>query len=90
MDIPQRLTDLPEHLTVEEFWETFGRIENEMLDFKRAVSKDIRETIPAMAVTVGGYIVHGVNRNLEIVGCPRSQKTVDRITKIAHEWELYT
>ena len=63
----------------------FGRIESEMLDFKRAVSKDIRETIPAMAMTVGGYIVHGVNRELEIVGYPRSQKTVDRITKIAYE-----
>ena len=82
---PQRLTDIPEHLTVEEFWEMFGRIENEMLDFKRAVSKDIRATIPAMAMTVGGYIVHGVNRKLEIVGCPSSQKTVDRITKIAYE-----
>ena len=85
MDFPQRLTDIPEHLTVEEFWEMFGRIENEMLDFKRAVSKDIRATIPAMAMTVGGYIVHGVNRKLEIVGCPSSQKTVDRITKIAYE-----
>ncbi|MCY4369250.1 MAG: hypothetical protein OXF41_07465 [bacterium] len=85
MGFPQRLTDIPGRLTVEEFWEMFGRIENEMLDFKRAVSKDIRETIPAMAMTVGGYIVHGVNRRLEIVGCPRSQKTVDRITKISYE-----
>ena len=85
MGFPKRLTDIPGRLTVEQFWEMFGRIENEMLDFKRAVSKDIRETIPAMAMTVGGYIVHGVNRELEIVGCPRSQKTVDRITKIAYE-----
>lgn len=85
MSLPQRLTDIPDALTVEGFWEMFGRIENEMLDFKRAVSKDIRNTIPAMAMTLGGFIVHGVNRNLEIVGCSRSQKTVDRITRIAYE-----
>ena len=85
MGLPLRLADLPGRLTVEEFWEMFGRIENETLDFKRAVSKDIRETMPAMAMTVGGYIVHGVNPKLEIVGCPRSQKTVDRITKISYE-----
>ena len=82
---PRRLVDIPDALTFEEFWGMFGQIENEMLDFKRAVSKDIRETIPAMTMTLGGYIVHGVNRNLEIVGCPRSQKTVDRITRIAYE-----
>ena len=63
----------------------FGRIESEMLDFKRVVSKDIRDTTPAMAMTLGGYMVQGVNRDLEIVGCPRSQKTVDRITRIAYE-----
>ena len=85
MSLPRRLVDIPDALTFEEFWGMFGQIENEMLDFKRAVSKDIRETIPAMAMTLGGYIVHGVNRNLEIVGCPRSQKTVDRITRIAYE-----
>ena len=85
MSLPRRPADIPDALTLEEFWGMFGRIENEMLDFKRAVSKDIRETIPAMAMTLGGYIVHGVNRNLEIVGCPRSQKTVDRITRIAYE-----
>ena len=84
MSLPQRLADIPDDLTVEGFWEMFGRIESEMLDFKRAVSKDIRDTTPAMAMTLGGYIVHGVNRDLEIVGCPRSQKTVDRITRIAY------
>ena len=55
-----RLHELPERLTTEEFWELFGDIEHESLDFKRGVPGDIQETIPAMAMTDGGMIVHGV------------------------------
>ena len=49
MSLSRRLVDIPDALTFEEFWGMFGQIEYEMLDFKWAVSKDIRETIPAMA-----------------------------------------
>ena len=79
------LRNIPEKLTVEEFWELFGRIEHEALDFKRGVPDDVLTTIPAMAMTSGGLIVHGVGPGLEIVGCPRSQNTLDRITRYANE-----
>ena len=77
--------DIPDRLTVEEFWELFGKIEHEELDFKRGVSDSILSTIPAMAMTNGGIIVHGVTDRRAIVGCPRSQNTVNRITQRAHE-----
>ena len=80
-----RLDGIPAVLTADEFWNLFGHVEHESLDFKRAVSGDIRQTIPAMAMTSGGLIVHGVDREHQITGCPRSQKTVDRITRIANE-----
>ena len=82
--IPQ-LADIPEELTVEEFWRLFGRVEHERLDFKRGVPGDILETIPAMAMTHGGLIVHGVDDKRNITGCPLSQNTVDRITRYAAE-----
>lgn len=85
--VPARLDidGLPERLTVDGFWATFGRIEHEALDFKRGVSGEILDTIPAMAMTDGGLIVHGVDRDLNIVGCPLSQNTFDRITRFANE-----
>ena len=76
---------IPERLTVGEFWARFGRIEHEELDFKRGVSEEILDTIPAMAMTDGGLIVHGVDRDLNVVGCPLSQNTFDRITRFANE-----
>lgn len=77
--------DIPDRLAVEEFWELFGKIEHEELDFKKGVSDSILSTIPAMAMTNGGIIVHGVTNDRAIVGCPRSQNTVNRITQRAHE-----
>ncbi len=85
--VPARhdLAELPDRLTDDEFWARFGRIEHEALDFKRGVSREILDTIPAMAMTDGGLIVHGVDRDLNIVGCPFSQRTLDRITRFANE-----
>ena len=80
-----RLHELPERLTADEFWELFGDIEHESLDFKRGVSNAIRETIPAMAMTDGGLIVHGVQDDRTIKGCPMSQNTADRIKRYAYE-----
>ena len=82
---PLDLDELPGRFTVDGFWATFGRIEHEALDFKRGVSGEILDTIPAMAMTAGGLIVHGVDRDLDIVGCPFSQRTLDRITRFANE-----
>ena len=80
-----RLADIPDRLSEEDFWDLFGRVEHETLDFKRGVPDDILTTIPAMAMTDGGLIVHGVASDLKVTGCPRSQNTVDRITRFAGE-----
>ena len=82
--IPQ-LTEIPSSLTEAAFWRLFGRLEHERLDFKRGVPSDIRDAIAAMAMTHGGLIVHGVDDNRNVTGCPLSQNTQDRITRIASE-----
>ena len=76
---------IPDRLTVEGFWALFGKIKHEELDFKRGVSDSILSTIPAMAMTNGGIIIHGVKNDRTIVGCPMSQNTINRITQRAHE-----
>lgn len=80
-----KINEIPEQLTVKQFWGLFGRLEHAGLDFKRGVSDSILQTIPAMAMTSGGLIVHGVTDDRRIVGCPASQNTVDRITRRANE-----
>ena len=80
-----RLGEIPPRLATDEFWSLFGRLEHEQLDFKRGVPADIRDTIAAMAMTHGGLIVHGVDDERNVVGCPLSQNTQDRITRIASE-----
>lgn len=79
------LSDFPDVMTPEVFWELVGRIEHEQLDFKRGVPADLLHTIPAMAMTDGGFLVHGVTDSREIVGCPLTQNTLDRITRYANE-----
>ena len=84
MTVP-KLPQIPDRLTEEAFWNLFGKREHESLDFKRGVPEDILVTIPAMAMTNGGLIVHGVGDGRDIIGCPLSQNTADRITRFAHE-----
>ena len=80
-----RIGDIPQQLSPKEFWDLFGHLEHAGLDFKRGVPADIRDTIAAMAMTHGGLIVHGVDDRRALVGCPLSQNTQDRITRIATE-----
>ncbi len=80
-----RIGDIPQQLSPKEFWDLFGQLEHAGLDFKRGVPADIRDTIAAMAMTHGGLIVHGVDDQRAITGCPLSQNTQDRITRIATE-----
>ena len=80
-----RLADIPRQLSPDAFWDLFGRLEHAELDFKRGVPADVRDTIAAMAMTRGGLIVHGVDDRRTLVGCPLSQNTQDRITRIAGE-----
>lgn len=82
------LADIPARMTVDEFRRLFGRVEHEQLDFKRGVPTDILDTIPAMAMTHGGLIVHGIDSRGRLTGCPFSQNTVDRITRFAGECEV--
>ena len=58
--MPFKLSDIPDHLTEEAFWELFGRVEHETLEFKRIVRAPL-DTIPAMAMTDGGLIVFGID-----------------------------
>ena len=69
----------------DEFWALFGWLEHEDLDFKRGVGGNVRDAIAAMAMTGGGLIVHGVDDGRNVVGCPLSQHTLDRITRLANE-----
>ncbi len=82
--VPQ-IGEVPGSLTQDAFRELFGHVEHAQLDFKRGVATDVRDTIAAMAMTEGGLIVHGVDDQRRIVGCPLSQNTQDRITRIAME-----
>ncbi len=82
--VPQ-IGEIPGSLTRDAFWELLGHVEHAQLDFKRGVATDVRDTIAAMAMTEGGLIVHGVDDQRRIVGCPLSQNTQDRITRIAME-----
>lgn len=82
--VPQ-IGEVPGALTRDAFWELFGHVEHAQLDFKRGVATGVRDTIAAMAMTDGGLIVHGVDDQRRIVGCPLSQNTQDRITRIAME-----
>lgn len=77
------ITDIPDEMTADEFWERFGRREHAELDFKRGVSRGMLDAIPAMAMTNGGLIIHGVDDDRTIVGCPLSQRTQDRIYSYA-------
>ncbi len=85
MNSDLRLDDIPAQLSEDQFWGLLGRIEHRALDFKRGVPDDILATIPAMAMTDGGLIVHGVADDRTIVGCPLSQNTADRIQRYAQE-----
>lgn len=83
-----RLDDIPERLSEDDFWNLLGRIEHQSLDFKRGTPDDLLATIPAMAMTDGGLIVHGVADDRMIVGCPLSQNTADRIQRYARECDV--
>jgi ATP-dependent DNA helicase RecG len=79
------LDDVPAELEETQFWNLFGRVEHEQLDFKRGTPDEVRNTIPAMAMSDGGLLVLGVDDNRKLVGCPLSQNTQDRITRFARE-----
>lgn len=79
-----RLSELPSSISEDELWALFGDMEYERLDFKESASY-LKEIIPAMAMTLGGMVICGVNDTRQIVGCPLGQKTLDKIARAGHE-----
>ena len=67
-----------------EFWARFGRVEHERLEFK-ASANNLREVIPAMAMTQGGDIVLGVTDDRQLAGCRLDQRTLDAVMRRAQE-----
>jgi ATP-dependent DNA helicase RecG len=71
-------------LDATEFWKRFGRVEHERLEFKTSAN-NLREVIPAMAMSRGGYVVLGVTDTRRLTGCPLEQRTLDAIMRRAQE-----
>ena len=69
---PPCINDIPASLAEDEFWGLFGRLGHERLNFKRGAPSDVRDAIPAMAMTDGGLIMCGVVDDRRITGCPLS------------------
>ena len=88
---PLRFADIPNHLSAEAFWQLVGTVEHETLDFKGGPGDSFKELLPAMAMTDGGIAILGVDDEddrHEIVGCPLSQRTQDRITRYANQCNI--
>jgi ATP-dependent DNA helicase RecG len=66
------------------FWARFGRVEHEALEFK-ASANNLREVIPAMAMTHGGEILIGVDDARRLIGCALDQRVLDRVMRRAQE-----
>lgn len=77
-----RLSDVPPATTVDGFWELFGRMEHEGLDFKESANH-LTDAIAAMSMTEGGMLVIGISDRREIKGAPLDQRTFDRIARAA-------
>lgn len=84
MRTPQRLSQIPEQLTSAEFWNSFGDLEHELVEFKESTASHLQPTIAAMAMTDGGMIVLGVADTRKLRGCPLNQKVLDRVMRAAH------
>ena len=72
-------------MTVDGFWELFGAVEHEGLDFKGGPNESLKQAIPAMAMTDGGLLILGVDDERRIVGCPLTQRTQNQVTTYAKE-----
>lgn len=72
------------HLDEPDFWRRFGRVEHERLEFK-ASACNLREVIPAMAMTAGGQVVLGVSDERRLVGCALDQQVLDAVMRRAQD-----
>lgn len=93
------ISEIPDRLTEGEFWDTFGRLEHESLEFKceppskkkgAGASRGNFDVIPAMAMTNGGLIIIGVSDDpREITGFQATQADLDAIVQsVLHHYNL--
>lgn len=75
------------HLDERAFWRRFGRVEHERLEFKTSPA-NLREVIPAMAMTAGGQVVLGVSDKRRLVGCALDQQVLDAVMRRAQDAEV--
>jgi hypothetical protein len=75
------------HLDEPAFWRRFGRVEHERLEFKTSAA-NLREVIPAMAMTAGGQVVLGVSDKRRLVGCALDQEVLDAVMRRAQDAEV--
>jgi ATP-dependent DNA helicase RecG len=66
------------------FWARFGRVEHEALEFKSSAN-NLREVIPAMAMTRGGHVILGVTDERRLSGCALDQHVLDAVMRRAQE-----
>ena len=89
MTRPQpQLADIADDLAADQFWDLFGEVEHETLDFKGGPADSFKELLPAMAMTDGGLVILGVSDAddvREITGCPSSQRVQDSVTRYANQ-----
>ena len=79
-----RLSELPSEISADAFWALFGNMEYERLDFKESAGY-LKDIIPAMAMTLGGIVICGISDARQIIGCPLSQKTLDKVARAGHD-----
>jgi ATP-dependent DNA helicase RecG len=79
------LSDWPDRLAEDAFWELAGKLETSQLDFKTGPPQDLSADIAAFAMTDGGLFVLGVSEDRELTGCHMSQKIHDKIYRSSHE-----
>ena len=79
-----RLSEIAEELSEEQFWDLFGKVEYEQLDFKESAGH-LNQIIPAMAMTDGGMVLLGITDAREFKGAALDQRTLDRAKRAAHE-----
>ena len=72
-------------MEIEKFLELIEKGENERIEFKERVSKDIAEEICALANALGGYIIIGVSDKKELIGLKKEEvkKAKDAISNFA-------
>lgn len=86
-----QLADIADDLATDQFWDLFGEVEHETLDFKGGPADSFKELLPAMAMTDGGLVILGVSDTggvREITGCSLSQRVQDRITRYANQCDV--